>query len=181
MGAENIYDLIVEEKPQLAATLNSNESVSSFLMSVYSHLLHIAIDSRNDPKELICLVDIARDRVLRIQAIYYKEAPRISTNIAIDKTPVNRNLSLVNLLRVNRNVRDLAQRVVEILERWVAIHPATKKQGFKNIKIMEPRRQGDGTIFTAELVVHFEFEEFVNAKMKWEMDEEPQEKGLVTL
>lgn len=176
----NVYDLIVSETPALAERLNENENVSAFLMSVYSQLLNIALDSPNDPKDLICQVDVIHGRLFRIRVSYYKEASAIHTDIG-SKQPVTRNLNLVKFLQVNRNVKNLAQRAVEVIERWVGEYPATKQQGFKNVKLLEGKLLRGSNIFTAEMVVHYEYEEFVNAKLKWNLSDEEQlvEKGQV--
>jgi hypothetical protein len=179
--AENVYQVLKNENPALTLILDMNDNVSSYLMSLYAHVLQMAIDSPHDPKDLILSVDIIQGRLLRISPRYYGTDGNSGT--AGIKSPVQRNMNLVRLFQVNRNVKSLAERLILILEKWVNDNPATKEQGFPNIKIINPLHRRDGT-FTAELVVHFEFEDYVSAKMKWFNDmEEPEheksEGGLI--
>lgn len=167
--AENIYELLKNEQPALIAKLDTNHDVCDFLYAAYAHILNMAIDSPKDPKNLICFASIEADRLLKLQLQYYE--PGSNQESQLTKVPAKRNLSLVSLLKSNSNLKSVAQRVTEILEKWVNSHPATKEQGFKNIKCRESTLWRGSMTITSELVTRFEFDDYVNAKMKWDMDE----------
>jgi hypothetical protein len=167
--AENVFEILVTEQPALAEKLQTNHDVSDFLYAAYAHLLNIAIESSNDPKNMIVFVDIQQDKLLRLQVQYYKDGS--NTGEVGSKLPSKRNLNLVNFLKVNGNMRTLAQRVVEVMERWVNSTEATKSQGFSKIVTRNSTLWRETKTITAELMVKFQFDEFVNAKMKWDMDE----------
>lgn len=175
--AENVYEILVSEYPTLMDTLNTNDDVSSYLMSVYATLLYHAIEDSRNPANLRCNVSIQGDRLLVIKTHYTGEDAR-SVDIGT-KLPRQRNLNLVKFLQVNNSVKRLALDVVYELEKWVQVEDYRKAQGFKNIKTFNPMRwKGDGTI-TAELIMKFSFDDMVNAKMKWDIPEEPEEKRII--
>lgn len=168
--AENIYELLKNEQPALAAKLDTNHDVCEFLYAAYAHILQMAIDSPKDPKNMMCLVSIEADRLLKLQLRYYESGHNQSSNLT--KIPAKRNLSLVSLLQSNSNLKSVAQRVTEILEKWVDSHPATKAQGFTKIKCRESTLWRGSMTITSELVTKFEFDDYVNAKMQWDMPED---------
>ena len=167
----NVYEILVSEYPSLMDTLNTNDDVSSWLMSMYSTLLYHAIEDSRNPENLRLTVGIQEKEnqfVLVVKPYYTSEGGR-SVDIGT-KLPRQRNLNLVKFLQVNPNVKRLALDVVYELEKWVSSADYMKSQGFQNVKTFNPMRWRDGT-YTVELLMKFSFDEMVAAKMKWDMDD----------
>lgn len=169
--AENAYEVLKGSSPSLIEFLDKNHDVCDFLMSFYKHVQVIAIDSPNEPKDMVCFVDIVMERLLKISVQYYNPSNRNSS--FGEKLPAKRNLNIVKLMEVNHNVRDVAVRVATVLQRWLKEKPERIQQGFENIKIVNPMQWKGGT-FTAELVLYFEFEDFVSARLKFDMNSKEQ-------
>jgi len=174
----NIYEIIKQDNPKLAETLDTNHDVCDFLMALYTQLHYAAMESSKNPVDMRCNITVEKERLLIIRTSYVGDSGgRIDIGT---KLPRQRNLNLVKFLQVNRNVRDVALNVVYALEAWLNELPVRKKQGFKNIKIENAMKWRSGEI-TAELVLKFEFDEMVAAKMNWQMDEpeQPTEEGSI--
>lgn len=165
--ADNVFELLKAEYPQLIIKLDSNHDLCAFLMSAYAHLLQIAIDSPNDPKNLMCFPTIEGERLLVIRCKFYKAVAR-SAPIG-DKQPAKRNLNLVRLLQVSPSVRGLALNVVNLLDRWVEEQPYRKQAGFENIKTFNAILHREH-VFTTELILKVQFDEFVANKLNWEAE-----------
>lgn len=176
--AINAYEVFKATNPALIEKLDANYDVSDFLMGFYKQIEIMAAESSNDPKNLMCSVDIVKERLLRITTRYYQPGSNAS---ATDRHPSKRNINIVHLFEVNHNVRDVAVRVVEILDRWLR-EAYRKNQKFEDIKIVEAKLWADKT-FTAELVMKIDFQEYVSKLMKTDLPPEQlttedQEKAL---
>lgn len=178
--AESVYEVIKSNHPDLVANvLDKSEELSKFLMLVYSHILYAAMGQPGDPKDIALTYNIIESPgnpdLLKIDMKYYEgEGSKIRGGLQ-GKDPTKRNLDLVKLLNSNSNVRDMAVRVVEILEKWVNAKPYRKELGVKSIKF-ENAMFWKNLVFTAELIMKVEFEEMVRLKQKffddWDLQQE---------
>lgn len=171
--ADNAYEVLKSEHPNLIEVLDTNHDVCDFLMSFYRHIENIASESPNDPKDLMCTVDVVMERLLRIQTRYYDSSQKNKT--ANSKLPRHRNINIVSLFQVNHNIRDVALRVLQVVERWLKEKPERAQQGFKNIRIENAKLWPGEKTFTAELVMFFEFQDFVSAKLKFDDMDAPEQ------
>jgi len=170
--AENIYDILRSEYSEaLIKQLNANEDVSTFLQLVYNHLLKTASERRGNPKSIVCTVDVVKERLLRV-VVRYEGQDDQAENLDMSYNPVQRNLSLVTFLRVNVNVKGLALRVVDTLEKWIAEKPYRKEVGYTGIRLVNSV-YWKNLIFTSEIVLKPEFDYGVMHKMGW--DKEPEQ------
>src|SRR5437899_32922 len=156
---DNVYEVLKSTHPQLVDNvLDKNEEISKFLMLVYSHLLYTAMDRPWDPKDIVLTYGVIESKgkndLLQIQIKYY-ESRESKSNRLEGKNPVKRNLDLVKLLSSNSNVRDVALRVVELLERWINEKPYRKKLGLKSIKL-ENQMFWKNLVLKAEIMLHVE-------------------------
>ncbi len=171
---ENIYEILKTHHPTLVTkVLDQSEEISKFLMLVYSHILYAAMDQPGDPKDIVLTYSIVetpgKTDMIQIQMLYYESE---GTRFRADgKNPTKRNLDLVRLLAVNKNILNIAVRVVEVLERWVNAKPYRKKLGLKSIKF-ENTMFWKNLIFTSELLLHVEWEEMVKLKTKFFEEED---------
>ena len=176
--AENIFDLLNSDYPKLMDTLKHNEDVCTFLIGFYAQALYMAQGDNNNPEDLRCEVSIRNERLLIVKT-FYVGSERSKVDVG-NRLPRQRNLNLVKFLQVNKSVKDVALNVTYSLEAWMNDKPYRKKQGFKNILLRNGMRWKSGE-FTAEIVLKFEFDEMVSAKMNWDMDEpeQPTEGSLI--
>ena len=170
--ADSVYEVLKANHPKLVKeVLDKNEEISKFLMLVYSHLLYAAMDQPRDPKDIVLTYNVVEleGSLLKIDMKYYESD---GNKLKLDgKNPIKRNLDLVTLLQSNSNVKNLAVRVVEILEKWVNAKPYRKELGLKAIKL-ENAMFWKNLVFTAEILLHVEWEEMTKLKMKFFDDEE---------
>lgn len=172
--AENVYEILKLNHPKLVTNvLDKSEELSKMLMLIYSHILYAAVDQPGDPRDIVLTYNIIESGeipLLKIDMLYYESEGAKLRGIE-GKNPIKRNLSLVRLLEVNRNVRDTAIRVVELLERWVKEKPYRKECGLTKLKF-ENQMFWKNLVFTAEVLVHVQWEEMVKLKAKFNDDEE---------
>lgn len=169
--ANSAYEVLKSSMPTLIDFLDTNHDVCDFLMGFYKHAETIAAESPNDPKDMVCFVDIVMERLLKISVKYYN--PSNKSGASTDKLPAKRNLNIVKLMESNYNVRDVAMRVANVLERWLKEKPEREQQGFTNIRLENAKLWKDGT-FTAEIVLFFEFNDYVSARLKFDMNSPEQ-------
>ncbi len=162
---DNIYEILRNEYPRLVEQLGKNHDICSFLQQVYAHLLVVATDSRDDPKNLSYGVEIVLERLLKIQ-VFYKSEDLTSSTPRASKIPSQRNMNLVRFLQVNSDVKQLALRVVSRLDTWIEETDYRKEVGFEGIRL-ENARLWKGLTFTAEIVLKPEFDYAVSNKMGW--------------
>lgn len=176
--AENVFEVLRREYPQLVITLDENHDVCKFLMGAYAQVLNIAQKSLRNPKDMRITPTIEGDRILKI-TISYTTSDDSRADVG-DMLPRQRNLNLVKFLGVNKSVLDMALNVVYLLERWVS-DPAYQFRGkyhFKDIVMVNSMLwSGDPPEITSELVVKAQFDNAVNEAMNWETDEEKPDEG----
>jgi hypothetical protein len=173
--AENVYEVIKGMNGPLIEKLDTNHELCSFIMLIYSHMIYVAAENPGDPKDLICNVTVELERLFKIQLSYSKSNDRPSRQVSIsgdDKKFSRRNPTLVTLLQVNQNVRELPIRMVETLERWIDEKPYRKECGFANLKF-ENQMFWKNLVFTAEIVLKAEFDYETIRQMGW--DKEPEQ------
>lgn len=172
--AQSVYELLCESSG-LAEKLNKNQDFSSFLMLVYSHLLVIAMDNPGDPRDILCTVTVEMERLMKISIRYETKSDRLSTRPALEgKLFTKRNPSLVSLLQVNTSVRTLAQRTLEVLERWIAEKDYRKECGYENV-LFENSTLWKNLVFTSEMVLKPEYDFDTIKRMGWDEPEQPTE------
>lgn len=172
--AENVYEILKTHHRMLVINvLDKCEEISKFLMLVYSHVLYAAMDQPGDPKDIVLtynIIENSQGNLLKIDMKYY-ESEGTELRGMEGKNPVKRNLNLVRLLQVNVNIRNLAVKVVETLERWLNEKPYRRELGLKSIKL-ENAVFWKNMVFTAELYMNVEWEEMVRLKTKFFADED---------
>ena len=167
---EDVYQILKDAHPKLVAdVLDKSYEISNCLMLFYSHIWNEACTRRENPADLTVMVDVVLERLLRVRAVYIPQEG--SPPVILDSHPVKRNISLARLLAVNKNVRNLAVKVVEVLEQWVNEKLYRKRLGIFAIRLENSRLWKGNFTFTSEIVLKTEFDELVKAKMKW-VDEE---------
>jgi len=169
--AENVYEILKSEHPKLVEeVLDKNDSISTFLMLVYSHLLNISVEKPQDPKDMYFEVQIREKQTnpcpLLIVKVLYKPSTDDSVSMSMDKIPFKRNMNLVRLMTVNSHVRELAVKIVEILEAWLNEKPYRKAQGMHNIRCEESMLYRN-LVFATEIILKVQYDEMVKAKMNW--------------
>jgi hypothetical protein len=172
--AENAYDVLRGDSPALAAKLNTNHLLCTWLQLVYTHLLNIAADSPEDPRDIELDLSVLRERLMVVTVRYRIKEHVGPTLVRHNKLLGQRNMRIAQLLRVNKSVKDLPARVVEILERWIEEKPYRKACGFANIRFENPRLWKNKT-FTVEMVLKTQFDAVVRKKLGW--DKEPEQEA----
>lgn len=166
--AINAYE-VLSSNQSLKEKLDSNYDVSDFLMSFYKQIEIVASESPKDPKNLMCSVDITQERLLMITTRYYEPG---ESSHSTDRHPSKRNINIAKLFEVNHNVRDVAARVVDVLERWLAAQSYRKGSTFEDIKVVNGMHWSGDHTFTAELVLKINFDEYVQRRLKTDMPAE---------
>jgi hypothetical protein len=184
--AENVYEVLKDSHQKLVEdVLDKNEEISRFLMLVYSHVLYTASERSENPANLIFFPAIVQERLLILRMRYKRDREEELRRTVLGQNPVQRNLKLAELMRVNKNVNNIAVDVVRVLERWIDEKPYRKEQGITNLRLEYPMFMGGDLTFTAELVFKIEFDELVRAKLKWpdepELYESPETPGGLVL
>lgn len=174
--ADSVYEVLKSTHPKLVAdVLDKNEEISKFLMLIYAHTLYTAMDRPEDPKDMYfhCSIENGQNGDFLKIDIKYVEAddkPAIRGRLE-GKNPIKRNLDLVTLLQSNSNIRDVALRVVELLERWVAEKPHRKQLGLSHV-VLHDQMFWKNLIFTADILLKVQWEELVKTKANFPDDEE---------
>lgn len=171
--AENVYEVIKSHYPELAKTLDTNEDLCKFLMLVYAHLLDHVADSTRDPRQLRLPINIVKERLLTITMEYSTEIVS-GSSFSASKNPVQRNMRLAQFMQVNTDVKTLALRVTEMMERWMHAKDYRMACGFPNIRC-EAQRMWKNGVFTTELVLKTHFDEAVRERMGWNEPEQMTE------
>lgn len=184
--AENVYEVLLNDAPALAKRLDSNHDLCTFLILVYNHLLLYASNQKEDPRQLILQVTVVRERLLSIHIKYditkVLEGPLPTRH---GNVPWQRNMRLVEFMRVNSEVKNLARRVVEVLEIWLGEKPYRVACGFEGIRCEASTLWTNG-VFTTELILKTQFDEIIRDRMGWndepeQLIAEPVEEGRIIL
>lgn len=177
--AENIYEIIKGNHPILMEKLDTNHELCTFLMLVYSHTLVEAASTSENPADLTLDVDVTNERLMRVTMRYVKSSALDNLRGVLDgKLFSKRNPSLVKLLDVNKNLKDLPMRVVTVLERWVNEKPFRKECGFANVRF-ENSIFWKNKIFTSEMVLKAEYDYSTIRAMGWDEPEQPTEGRII--
>lgn len=179
--ADNVYEVLLNEAPALAKRLDSNHDLCTFLQLVYNHLLDFASNQKEDPRQLVLFTDIIRERLLRIQ-IRYDVTKILEGELPTraGKVAWQRNMRLVEFMRVNSDVKNLARKVVEVLELWLKEKDYRTACGFEGIRCEASTLWVNG-VFTTELILKTQFDEAVRKRLGWDVEpEQPAEEPVAT-
>lgn len=163
--ADNPYEYIKDESPALAAKLDENFNVCEFLVGVYRQLEETCNEIQSDPKLIKITVDVVQERLLRVMPQYPVEHK--SHILTPDRKPAMRMLNIVHYMTINPDIRDIAKKVVMVLEAWIQEKEYRKSFGFKDVKIVEGQYMRGDKSFIGELIMKVDFDDFVREKMNW--------------
>ncbi len=172
--ADTAYEVLKGHCPALMEQVldkPENEEIAKFIMLMFSHLVYTAAGRSEDPRDLELSYTIdkrSEGDLLRVNVRYISKE-HDDTWHAASREPKLRNINVVSLLEVNKNVRDIPVRIVSLLEQWLNEKPYRKAQGLKSVRLENPMFWKN-LIFTAELILRIEWEQMVKAKMQWPED-----------
>lgn len=171
---ENIYDVLKGDQPELLKKLETNEEFCTFLALAYAHLLEVVMESSEDPRDLEVKVGITMERLLRVESQFVRKEHLGAALIRHNKLYWQRNKRLVELMKVNRSVHDLALNAVQVVERWMLEKPYRKEVGFSNIRFENAMRWKGNNNITAELILKTEYDYAVREKLGWNKEPEQE-------
>ena len=180
MPAEDVYSVLRNNYPDLVGrVLDKHEEISKFLMLFYAHLLNIASEKSEPLANLKCDVSILEKEGRHLICIQSDFTGESDATVTKTKNPIQRNVTLASLLISNSSVREVARRVVEVLEQWCASNELRKTQGLFNVRLDNAMFWRGSFTCTAEIVLKVEFDQLVKDKMKWADDEPDAVGGII--
>ena len=178
--AENIYDVLRSEQPQLIPILDKNLDVCSFLKASYDHLLELTMSLGKKAEDLDLSIDIAMERLLKISISWKSQHEGVSALLR-SRELYQRNLSLTSFMKANPKFRNLARDVVYILERWLKTEEYRKGLSYEQIKLENPIAWRDGRTITAEIVLKVDYDQMTTERLakSSKKAEQPTESNVI--